>query len=183
MLLTMAGAMSTAELGLVAGRDDPRRTRCTASAHRRQPGGGHLQPGGARPLRARPELPRPLGAEDEKALLDARPQPRHRHLHPRRRGDAPDRAPHARPLGQGVARAASATSPTSTCTSSCARAACVAELPDRPARTPGCSRPRAQSADLRARLGGLDPGQRLRRRRASAATSMHDMREDRPRAT
>jgi deoxyhypusine synthase len=49
--------------------------------HRRQPGGGHLQPGGPRPLRAHPHW-RDSHPETRWLCSDKPPEPRHRHLHP-----------------------------------------------------------------------------------------------------
>ena len=108
--------------GPLAGRDDPAGQGPRHLLHRRQPRRGHLQPRGPRPLRARAQLPQALRPGRGRAA-EPGPQPRHGHLHPRRRGDAPDRAPHARRSGRRHRTRASATSPTSTSTSS-SRAAC-----------------------------------------------------------
>ena len=90
MFLAMAGAMSSGELGLVAGRDDPRGQDSRHQLHGRKFGGGCLQPGGARPLCAHPQLPRPHAGGRARTAL-APPQPRDRHLHPRGGGDPPHR--------------------------------------------------------------------------------------------
>ena len=59
MLLAMAGAMSTAELGLSLAEMIRRRQGPRHLLHRRQPRGGRVQPRGPRPLRAHPRLPGP----------------------------------------------------------------------------------------------------------------------------
>ncbi len=154
----------------LAGRDDPPGQGPRHQLHRRQPRGGHLQPGGARPLRARPQLPRPHPRGGARAARPP-PQPRHRHLHPRGRGDAPHRARRARGVAGGR-RARRALLPARVPLPHPALAASsTAVLPDRPQGQLDAGRRREEPADLRAGLGGLHARQHLRRRTASRATS------------
>ena len=70
MLVTLAGAMSTAELGISLAEMIRQGQGARHCLHGRQPRGGRVQPGRPRLLRARPALPRPDRPEDEQALLD-----------------------------------------------------------------------------------------------------------------
>ena len=111
--------------------------------HRRQPRGGRLQPGRARPLRARAQLPRPLARGREGAARAAASTASPTPASPRRRRCARIERDDARALAEGATRAASATSPTSTSTSCSAAAKLEELLPDRPQGLAGSSpRPR-----------------------------------------
>jgi hypothetical protein len=57
MLMTIAGAMSTAELGISLAEMIRREKVAPDRLHRREPRGGHFQSRRARPLRARAALP------------------------------------------------------------------------------------------------------------------------------
>jgi hypothetical protein len=59
MMVTLAGAMSTAELGKILAEMIRQGQGGHHQLHRCQPGRGCDEPGGPRPLRARAELPRP----------------------------------------------------------------------------------------------------------------------------
>ena len=131
MLVTLAGAMSTAELGLSLAEMIRQGKVHAHLLHRREPRGGRLQPRRARPLRARPALPRPHAGRRAGAARPA-PEPRHRHLHPRGRGDAPHRERRARGVAARRQAPASAASRTSSSTRCCVSGALEAVLPDRP---------------------------------------------------
>ena len=69
MLVTLAGAMSTAELGLSLAEMIRQGQRPRDQLHGRQPRRGRLQPRRARPLRAHPALPRPHARRRSEDLL------------------------------------------------------------------------------------------------------------------
>ena len=93
--MALAGAMSTAELG-VSLAEMIRQGKVHADLlHRRQPRGRRLQPRRAFALRAAAALPR-SDAGGRAAAARASAQPRDRHLHPRARSDAPHRERRAR---------------------------------------------------------------------------------------
>ena len=163
MLMTLAGAMSTAELGLSladmirAGKVD---AICCTGANLEEDifnlvAHDHY-------VRV-PELPHAVRRRRGGAAR-AGPEPRDRHLHPRRGGDAPHRAPRAGAVEGGVGEGRALLS---------VRVHVPAHrqrhdrgvLPDRPEGLVDGRRLREEAADLRARLGGLDARQRLRRRR------------------
>ena len=91
MFMTLAGAMSTGELGLSLADMIRARQGARDLLHRRESGGGPVQSRRARPLRAHPRLSGP-DARGRGALARAPSESRHRHLHPRRGGDPAHRA-------------------------------------------------------------------------------------------
>ncbi len=99
MLVTMAGAMSTAELGLSLAemiRQDKVHAICCTGANLEEDVFNLV----AHDHYVRvPQLPRPH-ARGRAGAARAPPQPRHRHLHPRGRGDAPHRARRAARCGR-----------------------------------------------------------------------------------
>ncbi len=96
MFLTMAGAMSTAEIGLSLAEMIRQGQGPRDHVHGREPRGGRLQPRRARPLRADPALPPAEPGRGGGAPRQA-PQPRDGHVHPRGGGDPPHRE--GRPRG------------------------------------------------------------------------------------
>ena len=70
MLITLAGAMSTAELGISLAEMIRRDKVHADRLHRREPRGGYFQPRRARPLRARAALPRISRRRTSRQLLD-----------------------------------------------------------------------------------------------------------------
>ena len=163
MLVTIAGAMATAELGISLAemiRQDKVHAICCTGAnleedifnlvahdhYERVPHYRYLRRAG-RASAARPPH-----------------EPRHRHLHPRGGSDAPDRIGGARSMdGSRTTRPASASSRTSSCTRSCATARSKSS-------TRSIRRTRWMIAaaeknlpDVRSRLGRLDPRQHVRR--------------------
>ena len=149
--------------GAVAGGDDPAGQGARHLLHRRQPRRGHLQPRGARPLRARAQLPRPLADQDEVDAARAGPQPRHRHLHPRRRGDASRSSATMLELWKKASDEGQALLPLRVHVPADRERRARGVLPDRPEGLLAAGGLREEAADLRPRLGGLDPRQRLRR--------------------
>ena len=100
MFLAMAGAMSTAELGLSLA-EMIRQDKVHAHLHhRREPRRRHFQSGRAQPLQARAELPQSERRRRSWRCANGH-EPRHRYLHSRRRGHAPHRAPGAEVLAEG----------------------------------------------------------------------------------
>ena len=100
MFLAMAGAMSTAELGLSLAemiRNDKISAICTTGANLEE---DIFNLVAHRSLQARAELPQPHRRRRTRAARK-RPQSRDRHLHPRRRGYAPHRTPGAEVLAEG----------------------------------------------------------------------------------
>ncbi len=147
MLVTLAGAMRTAELGLslaeMIRRDKVHAIVCT---------GANLEEDifnlvAHDSLRARAALPRPHAARRAGAAR-APHEPRHRHLHPRDGGDAPHREGGARGVGRRPTARASATSRTSSCTRCSASGKLKKSLPDRSRSTRGCSPPREKNLPM-----------------------------------
>ena len=169
MFVTLAGAMSTAELGLSLAEMIRQGQGARHLLHRREPRGGRLQSGRARPLRACAALPRSDAGRRAGAARPA-PQPRDRHVHPRRGGDAPHRDGSMLEEWTGAERAASGCSRTSSSTACCVARIARATLPDRPETVWLLRGHGAEPADLRARLGGFDAGQHVRGACASTAT-------------
>ncbi len=120
MFWAVAGAMSSAQLGITLA---PAIRAGLVHGHvgdRRQPGGVALPPGRARPLQGLPRLPLL-----HQGRRHAHPRAAHaagdRHQHPRGRGLPRGREVHRPDVDSGPARAASAASGTSTSTSSSRR--------------------------------------------------------------
>ena len=136
MLVTLAGAMSTAELGLslaeMIRRGKVHAICCT---------GANLEEDifnlVAHDHYVRiPNYRAPLARAGGRAARPA-PEPRHRHLHPRGRGDAPHRGRRARRVAARRQGGRAASSRTSSCTRSCARA-CSKSTTRSIRRTAGC---------------------------------------------
>ena len=120
-------------------RDDPPGQGPRDLLHRREPRGGHLQPGRPRPLRAHPELPR-SHAEDEQALLDRQLNRVTDTCIPEEEAMRRIEHSHARGVERRRQAPASASSRTSSSTAAAQRPA-RAVVPDRPEATAGCSPP------------------------------------------
>ena len=154
------GAMSTAELG-ISMAEMIRSGKIHAICCGRQSRGGRLQPRGAFPLRARPALSGP-DAGGRTGAAGPSPEPRHRHVHSRRGSDAPDRADRARRVdGRRPARRSAVSARVSV--SHSARRHVEAVLRNRSEEQLAAGRVGRQPADIRARLGGLDARERVRR--------------------
>ena len=100
MFLTMAGAMSTAELGLSLAemiRQDKVHGICTTGANLEEDIFNLVAHNHYKRV---PELPQSERRRRSGAAR-SRHEPRHRHLHPGRRGHAPHRAPGAEVLAEG----------------------------------------------------------------------------------
>jgi deoxyhypusine synthase len=165
MLVTLAGAMSTAELGLslaeMIRQDKVHAIVCTGAnleedifnlvAHdyyERVPHYRHLTPRTSRSCSSRH-----MNRVTDTCIPETRPC-------------AASRPPCSR-SGWPPTRPASAISRTSSCTRCCARVSSSAELPDRPEELVDARRLREEPAHHRARLGGRDPRQHVRRPRVS----------------
>jgi deoxyhypusine synthase len=113
---------------------------------------------------------RALTAEDEHASCSPPHEPRHRHLHPRGRGDAAHRE--AVVLEEWVAadRAGERYFPHEFMYKILRGGKLEGSLPDRPEELLDAGRRREEPADLRARLGGLHARQHVHRPRDRRAT-------------
>ena len=160
MLVAMAGAMSTAELGVslaeMIRRGKVHAISCT---------GANLEEDifnlVARDHYKRIPRYRELTRQGRAGSARPSPQPRHRHVHSRRGSDAPHRAHRRRALGggrQGGEARAAARVPVR----DPARRQPEAVLPDRSEGQLDDRGGRTEAADLRAGLGGFDARQRLR---------------------
>ena len=169
MLVTLAGAMSTAELGIslaeMIRQGKVHAICCTganleedvfnlvAHAHyERVPHYRDLTP------------PRRAGA------ARPAPEPRHRHVHSRRRGDAPHRVDRARRLDR-RRQEGRAPVPARVHVPDPALEAARAVLPDRSRRTAGCWRPRRRTCRSSCRAGRTRRSATSSRRTASTAAS------------
>ena len=115
MFVTLAGAMSTAELGLSLAemiRQDKVHAICCTGANLEEDVFNLV----AHDYYERVPNYRDLTPADEQALLDAPHEPRDRHLHPRNGSDAPDRDAPCWRNGCAPTRPTSAFSRTSSCT-------------------------------------------------------------------
>ncbi len=118
MFVTLAGAMSTAELGLSLAemiRQDKVHAICCTGANLEEDVFNLV----AHDYYERVPHYRDLTPADEAGAAGPPHEPRDRHLHPRNGGDAPDRERGARGMGRAPTRPASAFSRTSSCTRFC----------------------------------------------------------------
>ena len=141
MFVTLAGAMSTAELGLSLAemiRQDKVHGICCTGANLEEDIFNLV----AHDHYVRVPHYRDLSPAGRGDAARARPQPRHRHLHPRRRGDAAHRAPDARRCGRRHGRG-QALLPARVHVPAHRERRAAGVLPDRPQGLAGCW-PRAE---------------------------------------
>ena len=100
MMICLAGAMSTAELGPVPRGNDSPRQGASDHLHRGEPGGGRVQSRRTRLLRACAALPA-SDAAGGRGIAQPPSEPCDRHLHSRRRSHASHGESHARSLDGG----------------------------------------------------------------------------------
>ena len=168
MLVTLAGAMSTAELGISLAEMIRAGQGARDRLHRRESRGGYFQSRRARLLRARAALPA-SHADDEQALLD-------RHMNRVTDTCIPEmeamRRIEAAVLEEWVAADQSrrALFPARVHVQDSSRRETEEELPDRSEEFLDARGVRKESADHRARLGGCHARQHVRRPRHHAAT-------------
>ncbi len=161
--------MSTAELGLSLAEMIRRDKVARHHLHRREPRGGCVQPGGARPLRARSALSPPVAAAGGSAARPAS-EPGDRYLHSRARGHAPHRESDARGLAGRRPRRRALFSARVHVPGDSLRQALEQPIRSTRRQLAGGGR-RARSADLRARAGKTRPSATCSPRTASRATS------------
>ena len=165
MLVTLAGAMSTAELGLslaemIRAGQGARASAAPARTSRRTSSTSWRTTTTSACRNYRDLTPgRRAGA------ARAAPEPRHRHLHPRGGGDAPHRDARCSTSGSRPTRRASATSRTSSSTRSCAQRRARSSTTRSTRRTRWMLAAAEKNLPIFVPgLGGLDARQHLRRR-------------------
>ena len=154
----------------LARRDDPARTRCTRSAAPARTSRRTSSTSSRTTTTCAIPHYRDLSPQDEETAARAAPEPRHRHLHPGGRGDAPDREARARGVGRAPTRQGERFFPHEFLYQILRSGVLEAALPDRPEGQLAARRRREEPADLRPRLGGLDARQHLRGALHRAAT-------------
>ena len=164
MLLALAGAMSTAELGLSLAEMIRRGQGARDLLHRARTSRRTSSTSVAHDHYVRIPNYRDLTPAGRGGAARAAPEPRHRHLHPGRRGDAAHRARRRRVTGTAADQAGERGFP---------HEFLYRVLPQRRARSSSTrsipkdswlmAAAREEPADVRPRLGGLDARQHLRR--------------------
>ena len=171
MLVTLAGAMSTAELGLSLAemiRRGKVHAICCTGANLEEDVFNLV----AHDHYVRIPNYRDLSPERREDAARSALEPRHRHLHPRGRGDPPHREVPCSTSGSERTRRAQRYLPARVHVRAFCGRACSRSTTRSIRRTAGCSpRPSANLPIVRAGLGGLDARQHLRGATASPATS------------